>query len=219
MARNVQGTVYLLHFDQPIGNTDSKTGYARHYTGWASDLAARLAEHRSRSDVKIMQAVRRAGISWELARTWPGGRTRERQIKVQGSAARHCPVCKGQKDPERQAVTIEAAYRVPAPRQPAAVAPEPAPLWESIVSRLDPVEATALLGELAGAERAAWDLATPGAGAEYEARFGVACEMSRLRGEEASAAERMAEARAIAEAEGRDRGLAAPAPDRELEAG
>ena len=31
--RDAPGTVYLLHFDQPIGNTDSKTGYARHYTG------------------------------------------------------------------------------------------------------------------------------------------------------------------------------------------
>jgi hypothetical protein len=200
--RDAPGTVYLLHFDQPIGNTDSKTGYARHYTGWASDLAARLAEHRARSDVKIMQAVRKAGIGWELARTWPGTRNRERQIKVQGSAARVCPVCKGQKDAERQAAPTSPACRVPAPRQPAEPAPEPAPLWESIISHLEPAEATALLGELADAERAAWEAATPDAGAEYGPRFDVACELSRLRGDEASAAERLAEALAIAQAEG-----------------
>ena len=199
--RDVPGTVYLLHFDEPIGNTDSKTGYARHYTGWASDLAARLAEHRSRSDVKIMQAVRKAGIGWELARTWPGTRKRERQIQVQGSAARVCPVCKGQ-PAQRQPVTIEAACRVPALCRGAEAAAEPAPLWESVISHLGPAEAAALLGELADAERAAWDAATPDAGAEYGPRFDVACELSRLRGYEASAAERLAEARAIALAEG-----------------
>jgi hypothetical protein len=37
--------------------------------------------------------VRAAGIGWKLARTWPGGRARERQIKNQGGHARQCPEC------------------------------------------------------------------------------------------------------------------------------
>jgi hypothetical protein len=40
-----------------------------------------------------MLAVRAAGITWQLARTWPGGSDRERQLKRQGGAARRCPLC------------------------------------------------------------------------------------------------------------------------------
>ena len=45
--RNVIGTVYLLHFSEaygPGGGANGR-GTARHYTGWAADLNARLAEH------------------------------------------------------------------------------------------------------------------------------------------------------------------------------
>jgi hypothetical protein len=213
MASDVPGTVYLLHFDQPIGNTNSKVGYAQHYTGWAADLMARLDAHRAHSDVKIMEAVRQAGIGWVLAQTWPGSRFRERQIKNRGGASRFCPVCK-----DRPAAAVEVRYQ-PAPRRQAAPAePEPAPLWESIVCHLEPGEATALLAELDAAERQAWAAATPAAGAQYRERLDVACEISRLRGEEAGAVVRLAEARAVAEAEGWPE-LTARVPDRELEAG
>ena len=37
--------------------------------------------------------VREAGIGWQLARMWRGGRDRERQIKRQGGHARKCPLC------------------------------------------------------------------------------------------------------------------------------
>lgn len=195
---DVPGTVYLLHFDQPIGNTNSRTGYAQHYTGWAADLMARLDAHRTHSDVKIMEAVRAAGIGWALARTWQGSRFRERQIKRQGGASRYCPVCKGQ---PAQAVEVTYKPQVPAPRRES-VTPvaESAPLWESIVCHLEPADAAALLAVLDDAERQAWAAAVPTAGEEYEPRFDVACEISRLRGEEASAVVRLAEARAIAEA-------------------
>ena len=40
-----------------------------------------------------MQVVREAGIDWQLARTWTGGRDRERQLKNQGGKSRMCPLC------------------------------------------------------------------------------------------------------------------------------
>jgi predicted GIY-YIG superfamily endonuclease len=80
------GTVYLLHFDQPYR-------HARHYIGWTTDLAARLAEHARGQGARLLAVVREAGITWRLARTWPGDRRRERQIKNQGGAARCCPCC------------------------------------------------------------------------------------------------------------------------------
>jgi predicted GIY-YIG superfamily endonuclease len=79
-------TVYLLHFDKPYR-------HARHYIGWTDDMAARLAKHETGAGARLLAVVHAAGIGWQLARTWPGGRTRERQIKRQGGASRCCPLC------------------------------------------------------------------------------------------------------------------------------
>jgi hypothetical protein len=192
-------SVYLLHFDRPIGDTSSRYGYAQHYTGSSPNLARRLAEHAANSDVKIMAAVRKAGVGWLLARTWEGGRVRERQLKVQGGASRHCPVCKGQ-EPRLEG---EAAGFVARPR-PAAWAkpadPEPEPLENFLVARLEADEAAALVEALDEGQRAAWERATE-PGPDARARFETACEVARISGQESRAAVRMAEAREIAAAE------------------
>lgn len=80
------GTVYLLHFDR-------RYRHAGHYIGWAVNLNARLAAHRRGHGARLLQVVHAAGIGWQLARTWPGSRDRERQIKTQGGASRCCPLC------------------------------------------------------------------------------------------------------------------------------
>ena len=89
------GTVYLLHFREPYQ-------HAKHYTGWASPghLATRLGQHERGQGARLMAVIKDAGIGFELARTWPGGRARERQIKNTGGASRHCPVCKSQTERE-----------------------------------------------------------------------------------------------------------------------
>jgi hypothetical protein len=113
------GTVYLLHFDRPYGPPGAPVGStAKHYVGWARDLAARLAEHEAGRGARLTEVVRAAGIGWTLARTWPGSRARERQIKNQGGHARHCPECGVKPRPERVAR--------PAPA-PSAAAPPPRP--------------------------------------------------------------------------------------------
>jgi len=85
------GSVYLLHF----GTAEEPTPYkhAGHYLGWAADLDARLAEHAAGRGARLLQVARDAGITWTLARTWPGTRARERQLKNQGGASRRCPMC------------------------------------------------------------------------------------------------------------------------------
>lgn len=81
------GTVYLLHFDAPLG-------HAKHYTGWSANLTARLAEHAAGHGARLTEVVTAAGIGWTLARTWPNAtRTDERRLKNQGGAARRCPLC------------------------------------------------------------------------------------------------------------------------------
>jgi predicted GIY-YIG superfamily endonuclease len=90
------GTVYLLHFDRPYR-------HARHYLGWARNLDARLAEHGTGQGARLLQVARAAGISWTLARTWPGvTRNRERQLKRMGGAARRCPLCGIDPRPDRR---------------------------------------------------------------------------------------------------------------------
>jgi hypothetical protein len=87
------GLVYLLHFDRPIGDTSNPRGFAAHYTGWTLDLPARLAAHAAGRGARLMEVVGEAGIGWQLARVWPGTRTRERSLKGSGGAARRCPIC------------------------------------------------------------------------------------------------------------------------------
>lgn len=83
---DVMGTVYLLHFDRPYK-------HARHYMGWAEDLQRRLDEHLAGRGARLTSVVMAHGIGWTLARTWPGTRARERQLKVMGGASRRCPLC------------------------------------------------------------------------------------------------------------------------------
>lgn len=79
------GTVYLLHFDRPFR-------HAKHYLGWASNLQGRLAHHEAGTGANLLRHVRAAGITWELARTWPGDRNLERRMKTRGHS-RLCPIC------------------------------------------------------------------------------------------------------------------------------
>ena len=87
------GVIYLLHFDRPIGDLTNPRGFASHYTGWTLNLPVRLQEHAAGRGARLMQVVGEAGIGWQLARIWPGTRTRERSLKRSGGAARRCPVC------------------------------------------------------------------------------------------------------------------------------
>jgi hypothetical protein len=79
--------VYLLHLDEPFG-------HAKHYTGWASDLYGRLAHHGTTSGANLLLHVAKAGIGWQLARTWDGDRYLERRLKRAGGATRRCPICR-----------------------------------------------------------------------------------------------------------------------------
>jgi hypothetical protein len=82
------GTCYLLCFDAPFG-------HARHYLGWASpgNLHRRLGHHGTEAGANLMWHVAKAGIGWQLVRTWPGDRHLERRLKIRGGHARLCPAC------------------------------------------------------------------------------------------------------------------------------
>lgn len=83
------GTVYLLHFAQPI----SPAHTCQHYLGWTSDLDMRLAEHRAGRGSRLTQVAVERGIDFVIAQTWPGDRTLERRLKHRKEGPRLCPLC------------------------------------------------------------------------------------------------------------------------------
>ena len=96
LAGRAMSTVYLIHFDAPLGDVSNPRGQARHYLGYTEALAARLEAHRSGNGSAIMAAVARRGITWRLARTWEGGRDLERRLKRWHNSPRLCPICRGE---------------------------------------------------------------------------------------------------------------------------
>lgn len=56
-------------------------------------LDDRLIAHTTGHGARLLAVVTAAGIGFRLARTWPGTRARERQLKRQGGASRRCPLC------------------------------------------------------------------------------------------------------------------------------
>jgi predicted GIY-YIG superfamily endonuclease len=86
------GTIYLLHFVDPVTGEHVKFKHAGHYLGWTGDLMLRMAKHGTYDGAKLMRHVRAAGIEWQVARLWTGTRCHERRLKNRGMAKK-CPLC------------------------------------------------------------------------------------------------------------------------------
>ena len=79
---------YLLHFESKLAN------HAQHYTGFSTNLAARIAAHEAGNSAKLVHAMSLAGIRFVVARLWiDGDRTLERRLKNQKNGPRLCPIC------------------------------------------------------------------------------------------------------------------------------
>lgn len=89
-------TVYLIHFERPLGDLNNPRGQAQHYLGHTDDVEARLARHRSGNGAAIMAAVAREGIDWTVVRiSQDGDRDLERRLKARKNHPRLCPICAG----------------------------------------------------------------------------------------------------------------------------
>lgn len=97
---NVQGTIYLIHFERPLA-------HARHYLGWASNLEKRITHHRRGTGGNLMRVIKEKGIGWQVVRTWAGDRFLERRFKNAANTPRLCPVCTaGRPAPARYAQEV-----------------------------------------------------------------------------------------------------------------
>jgi hypothetical protein len=89
----MEGTVYLLHFLEPIGNLANPRAMAQHYIG--VDLTGRRIQVQTAgAGAAIVRYVQAQSIGFVVAATWPGGRALERQLKRRKHASRFCPVCR-----------------------------------------------------------------------------------------------------------------------------
>lgn len=97
-----QWVVYLIHFNRPYH-------HARHYLGTTNNLERRLWQHaagRRHGGARLMEVIIAAGITYQLACTWEGGRELEQRLKAWNNGGRLCPICKAQQQVEQTSVDI-----------------------------------------------------------------------------------------------------------------
>lgn len=84
------GFVYLIHFEH-------KLHHAQHYIGYTDNVERRMKRHREGNGSKLISAITKVGIAWELVRVWEGDRTLERKLKNRKKARDLCPICRGER--------------------------------------------------------------------------------------------------------------------------
>lgn len=80
------GFVYLLHFHP-------RYKHARHYLGYAKNLATRIQDHERGEGARLTQVAVANGTALELVRVWRGDRKLERMLKRRKNAPLFCPLC------------------------------------------------------------------------------------------------------------------------------
>jgi predicted GIY-YIG superfamily endonuclease len=100
------GYVYLIHLDAPLNAKHA----ARHYIGWAFNLSSRMQQHLTGRGARFMQVAKERGISWSIARVWPGDRHFERRLKKRKEAPRLCPIYRRAHDPRQLKMDLQEDY-------------------------------------------------------------------------------------------------------------
>ncbi len=133
-------TVYLLCFTDHAGKHVLFSNHAGHYMGETDrPVGERRDEHQAGRGAKLTAAAAKAGITFVVARTWPGSRTEERRLKGRAKGShqltKKCPNCHpmpridrwagGQPAPARPAEPQQAPARQPTTRPPAPARPRP----------------------------------------------------------------------------------------------
>jgi hypothetical protein len=82
-------TVYLLCFTDDAGEHVLFSGHAGHYMGETDKpVDVRRDEHQAGRGAKLTAAAAKAGITFVVARTWPGRFPEERRLKGRPSGSR-----------------------------------------------------------------------------------------------------------------------------------
>ena len=85
--------VYLLHFDKKICHSQHYLGSVEGDT--LTDVERRVTKYHMRGrGARFTQVAVEQGIKFIIARTWVGGKKRERQLKNQKQGPKLCPICR-----------------------------------------------------------------------------------------------------------------------------
>jgi len=87
-----RGTVYLFHFNAPMGNLANPRAQAQHYLGFTDDLDTRIAKHLAGRGAKIVAAALSRGLIFELYH-WPACLATEKLVKKTKKTSLYCPAC------------------------------------------------------------------------------------------------------------------------------
>lgn len=86
--------IYLVHFQE-------RFHHAQHYMGFCDgpdNFVKRIERHRRGDGSRLLRAVTKAGIKWEVVRVWSiGDRHNERSMKKKRNHWRFCPVCRAKR--------------------------------------------------------------------------------------------------------------------------
>ena len=73
--------IYILRFDQKLGNPNKKCGQCEYYIGWAENTLKRLNEHRKNRGCCLTRAANAQGIGYTIVALIEGDRNAERWLK------------------------------------------------------------------------------------------------------------------------------------------
>lgn len=105
---NNQGTIYLIHIEQKVGQPqDNETRqahghgpkvkdyqpHAQHRLGHAVDLDHRIDQHRTNQGSRLLAWCNQHGVAWRVVRTWQGTHDLERRLSKHNNNPRLCPIC------------------------------------------------------------------------------------------------------------------------------
>jgi predicted GIY-YIG superfamily endonuclease len=78
---------YLIHFEDRLH-------HAGHYLGYTTNLEKRIERHRNSQSAKLLIAINKLGIKWDVVRTWINGSPQlERKLKNRHNGPQLCPIC------------------------------------------------------------------------------------------------------------------------------
>lgn len=102
--------VYLLCFKE-------KYKHAKHYIGYVSknsDLDRRMERHRKCQGARLIAVITKAGIGFDVARTWPdASRDFERKLKNRKNAKMLCPICSAKPTVMKPVLVMDIETTVP----------------------------------------------------------------------------------------------------------
>jgi hypothetical protein len=92
---DIPGEIYVIHMQEPFYHARHYVGFAEYNIDGSSSLAERIQEHRHGKGSRLLSAVNKAGIAWDVVMVVSGNMLTERFLHKRKHTSEFCPVCSG----------------------------------------------------------------------------------------------------------------------------